>query len=136
MGGVQGIVEELRKSAPAISGSLAVFGDWFGRPGDNFHTLVAVRAADDGCLVVGFDQGETLMVWAPEEISVARRALTIRRARRVRWEWYYYGGPQTAENRFFIEHALTDGRVDVTTNTAWPSRTFAPQSSAPAVQLG
>jgi len=46
------------------SGTLRMFGDWFGRPMDNVHNVVG---AESGCeqLTLTFNNGETLNVWNP-----------------------------------------------------------------------
>jgi hypothetical protein len=54
--------------------------------------------------VLRFNEGETLVVEHPTGISVADDGLRIAQARRVRWEWLYYGRPKTEANRLAIEY--------------------------------
>ncbi len=99
------------KMAQAISrarrlkrGSLQFFGEWFGRPWDNNHSIVAAEAKENH-LRLTFDDDETLDVWDPNELELESDELfLIRSASRVRWEWFSYGEPKTPDNRHYIEY--------------------------------
>jgi hypothetical protein len=55
-------------------GSLSAFGDIFGGRVDNIHTVTSATAEGEPArLVVVFDEGGTLEVWAPEG-GVCRRS--------------------------------------------------------------
>jgi hypothetical protein len=56
------ITEFLQKYATEIRGTLCVFGDWFGRPHDNWHSVIAFEFTE-GHLRFSFNEGETLDVW-------------------------------------------------------------------------
>jgi hypothetical protein len=56
--------------AAQISGSLCVFGDWFGRPMDNCHQLVS-HEEKEGYVRLTFNEGETLEVWEPSPDGAA-----------------------------------------------------------------
>jgi hypothetical protein len=59
------IAERIASALPDLKrGTLRMFGDWFGRPWDNLHTIVAAEA-EENCLILHFDEGETLRVWEP-----------------------------------------------------------------------
>ena len=94
------------------SGSLRMFGDWFGRPMDNVHKLVKAASVAD-CLVLGFDQGETLRVWKPTGYSTEGYTIRIADADHLRWEWYYYGREQRPENLLFHDYLKEDGQIVV-----------------------
>jgi hypothetical protein len=114
-------------------GSLCFYGEWFGRPYDNQHRLTDVRG-DEGSVVLSFDQGETLAVENPIAVSVSDDGLRIAHASRVRWEWFYYGRPQTPENRFAIEYRIdSDGAIAVTDTADWRELDHSPDPSADAV---
>jgi hypothetical protein len=124
------LLTELKK------GSLVVFGDIFGGRIDNIHSVVSAESfADPERLLITFDEGETLEILEPSGSEFGPTVFRISRATRVRWEWFYYGRPQTPENRFFIEHVVVDGRVDVTTNRGRASTGFAPAMNRNAVEL-
>lgn len=94
------------------SGTLRMFGDWFGRPMDNVHKVVKAQAEGD-CLVLTFEEGETLRVWNPSAYSTLGYTIQIAEADRVRWEWYYYGRDRTPENLLFHDYLKEDSRIVV-----------------------
>ena len=128
--------------AVGIAGSLRFFGDWFGgRPYENVHRLTRVEAQEDS-LILRFDAGELLTVWQPQGLEVREKreypyaSLVIGRASRVRWESYYYGRPQVAENLRLIDYVVADEGVRRSTN--WEPQLqgrSSEDSSKPAVEL-
>jgi hypothetical protein len=98
----QKMAQAINRALPRLHGSLQIFGEWFGRPGDNNHSTVAAEG-DENRLT--FDDDETLDVWDPEELELGSDPLlVIRSATRVRWEWFDYGSPKTPDNRHYIEY--------------------------------
>src|SRR5687768_5944486 len=83
-------------------GSLRIFGDWFGRPGDNVHIPKTFSLVND-VLTVTFDNKEILTIWNPSHVQIEERMFKVGEASKVRWEWFYYGRPKIQENRFFLE---------------------------------
>ena len=79
------------------SGSLCMFGCWFGRPMDNIHRSCSAEF-DNDLLTIIFDEGETLEVWNPSELIVDGKVLKIVKASKVKWSWFYYGKPKVPEN--------------------------------------
>src|SRR4029434_8447953 len=91
--------EQIARSIEALpernrSGSLQIWGEWFGRTMDNVHTCVSCKAGSDH-IVLSFDGGERLTVWNPEAVKTRGFTLRIPGASRVRWEWFYYGRPHS-----------------------------------------
>lgn len=83
-------------------GSLCIWGNWFGRPMDNFHRLKVVMFDKDlSTLTLTFDNQERLTIWNADNITETKGHFQIDKADKVLWEWYYYGKPQTEENLFF-----------------------------------
>ena len=124
----------LQEHSNDISGSLCIFGDWFGRPMDNCHRLVSFETKQ-GYLKLSFDQAETLEIWNPQGLKKEKKTFSIHRASRVRWEWFYYGRPHLPENRFAWEHVLKDGLIEATSNASWYSPDFKPSLLKPAVSI-
>jgi hypothetical protein len=79
------------------SGSLCMFGCWFGRPMDNNHRSCSAMFTTD-LLTIKFDQGETLEIWNPSKFIIDDTVLKIPKASKVKWSWFYYGKPQIQEN--------------------------------------
>ena len=117
-----------------IAGTLRVFGDWFGKPMDNVHSVKSFEEKDNYIRLV-FDDDESLEVWDGRGIKITQDKLTINKASRVRWEWFCYGKPKTAENRFFIEHIVKDDKVIASSNVNWYSQVFNPLLKEPAVNI-
>ncbi len=136
MGTAQEIAGDLAARIPALkSGSLSVFGGIFGGRIDNIHVIVSAQAVDEDCLVLDFDGGETLRIWNPDRVTATAAEFKVRDATRVRWEWFYYGREQRAENRYFIEHARLGDDITARTDADWAPRHFSPSSQRPAVEL-
>ena len=89
-------------------GSLCFYGDWFGRPWDNYHTIKCYFYKDD-VLEIGFDEGECLMVFEPLGMTNTEKEFSIRQSKMVQWSWYPYGAPKRELNKILYE--LRDGRV-------------------------
>ena len=134
--GAEALVAEVSRALPDIKrGSLVVFGDIFGGRIDNIHTLVGAEAEADDCAVLHFDQNETLRISNPDGIHVSKDEFRVERASRVRWEWFYYGRPQTPDNLFFREHRALEDHVEASSNVNWYTPTFGPTLDMAAVQL-
>jgi hypothetical protein len=131
------VAAEISSRLPNVRrGSLVVFGDIFGGRIDNIHIVTSAEVAGQPeHLLVRFDNGETLEVWDTDYVVISAEKFRIEDASRVRWEWFYYGRPQTASNRYFIEHVSTGSLVTATTNATWAPSQFAPDASRPAVEL-
>ena len=124
-------------------GALRVWGDWFGRPHDNVHVLSLSRGFGDG-LVLRFLEGETLTVWEPRGLVIdpsrpllamrTRPSVTVSTARRVRWEWYLYGRPRTADNLRFRDYRIVGSDVVCETDEQ-PDMVRRPDIAEPAVQF-
>ena len=87
-------------------GSLSFYGDWFGRPYDNYHKFV-YATCDEELLEIIFEDGERLLVYRPENIVSARKTLEIERAEKIKWIYYPYG----RRERNIITYKLEDKKV-------------------------
>ncbi|PWJ25250.1 hypothetical protein ATK17_1365 [Branchiibius hedensis] len=83
-----------------------MYGEWFGRPLDNQHTIVDVSVENGDVLVLSFNEGEALHVWSPQLLTTDPYQLRIDRADQVRWDWYSYGSPQVEANHQWIDHRV------------------------------
>ena len=94
------------------SGTLRMFGDWFGRPMDNVHRVTDAKGDADR-LILSFNNAEKLTVWNPSEYSTIAYTIRIIDADRVRWEWYYYGRDHALENLLFHDYRKSEGQIIV-----------------------
>ena len=78
-------------------GSLCFYGDWFGRPCDNFHQIIHT-SYDGEILEIIFDQQEHLLVYQPEGITSTARELEIIKAQKVKWLYIPFGSKTTEYN--------------------------------------
>ena len=116
------------------SGTIRIWGQWFGRPMDNVHECIGCQVGEDS-LILKFNEGERLTVWNPGDAFVASSTtLTIRSASRVRWEWHYYGRPKLPENLMFLEYEVHGGKIICHSNSNRSAGEGA-SLSAPAIQL-
>ena len=92
------------------SGSLCFWGNWFGKPHDGNHRIVGSDLLDD-TIVIYFDGAESLTIDAPREWSLDGGKLVVRKAMRVRFQWFYYGRLPSRETLRFDEYHWTDTGV-------------------------
>jgi hypothetical protein len=116
------------------SGTLRFWGDWFGQPHDNLHRIVAAEANSPELRLL-FDQNEVLVVREPSGPAIDGSSFRINFAGRVRFEWFYYGRPQTASNRYFLEYVRNGERLRCSTNVDWYTPKFQTDLALPAVEL-
>ena len=116
-------------------GSLRMFGQWFGKPFDNWH--VPVSASVDGdVLVVVFNDDEELRVREPDGWLFASDVFRIQHASRVTWRWYYYGRPKLLANWCSIEYQVgPGGHVRVRTFDPFDRVPSQASTTFPAVEL-
>ncbi|MGY3718440.1 hypothetical protein ACWE42_23270 [Sutcliffiella cohnii] len=72
-------VTKLRDMKKKPGGSLRFFGEWFGRPYDNYHAVIDSHYEHD-VLEIKCSSGEVIKVWAAIDISVTNNGLTIMKA--------------------------------------------------------
>lgn len=98
------IIELMKKNINNLKkGSLRFWGEWFGRPMDNYHIITCVDfKSEEDVLVFTFNEGETLTVWNPEGIKSDSIELYIKNSIKVKWEWFSYGKPKIQENSYYI----------------------------------
>jgi hypothetical protein len=113
---------------------LRFFGDWFGKPYDNYHIIVSSEAEGD-MLSVGFNENERLTVWNPNGFVTDRKTFRIATAQRVRWEWYLYGRRRIPENLRFLDYLLQAKTVRLTTDFERHVPNPGPEAAAPAVEM-
>jgi hypothetical protein len=129
------IAHEMRVALPEVkTGSLRMWGEWFGRPYDSWHKITGCSAVGS-VLLLAFNEGETLRVDNPEGLEATKTAFSIRSASAVRWEWFYYGKPRIADNLYFYQFIRNGQVVEAQTNADWYSRKFTPSASANAAEL-
>lgn len=108
-------------------GTMRFYGEWHGRPYDNFHRI-SKATLENSCLTVYFEHGEKLTVIAPSGISNKEKYFEIKKADRVIWQYTLSRG--TAVNTYSYQ-PCGDGRILKT--ALGTERRFCPQEDV-AVQ--
>ena len=132
---VDTIAETINAALPDVkAGSLRMWGEWFGKPYDNIHTTIRC-AAVGSALMLEFDRGETLTIENPDGLNVSSTVFSICSASAVRWEWFYYGRPNVAGNRYWYQFVQNGSLVLAQSNVDWYTPNFAPSLKNNAVEL-
>lgn len=93
-------------------GALRFWGEYFGRPYDNFHSPVSAELNDE-ILIIQFKDGERLTVYKPSGIVNEPNDFHIENASKIVWEWYYYGNEHSPENLCKREYTNSAGTAGV-----------------------
>ena len=128
------LASRINATKPLKAGSLRFWGEWFGKPYDNYHRIVGCSATGD-TLRLDFDEGETLTVLKPIELEASATAFAIHLASNVRWEWFYYGRPKTPANLYFYEFVNRGSTIEARTNVDWYSPNLSPSIHEKAVEV-
>lgn len=103
--------ERFQEKLQIAGGSLCIWGEWFGRPCDNFHAVETVVWEKDE-IRIQFREGEFLHIQNPKNIRNEEKQLVIGDASRILWVWYVYGKTHTYENMFVRQYTKrADGSV-------------------------
>ena len=124
------IAEAIRhdRSSGAGNGTVRIFGEWFGRPYDNWHRLTEVRHGASE-LELLFKEGERLLIISPHGLHVDEFVLRISRASHVRWEWFW-PYEHTEGNRHFRAYTFAESAVSDDSRD-----TLSPNWRMPAVEI-
>ncbi|MEO1010533.1 MAG: hypothetical protein AAFX53_04455 [Bacteroidota bacterium] len=117
-------------------GTFRIFGDWFGKPYDNYHEIESADFCNQlKCLTLNFKGGEQLEVYNPEHIFEASSFLKIIKADRIKLTWFYFGKPQTKNNQYFLDYSLKDKKITTETNVDWYKPLFDVSLGEPALMI-
>lgn len=129
------IADRINAALPNVkAGSLRMWGEWFGKPYDNLHSINRSSAVGS-TLMLEFDGGETLTIENPEGLEISATVFSIRSASAVRWEWFYYGRPHTEGNLYFYEFARSGSVVEAQSNVDWYKPNLSPSPNKNAAEL-
>lgn len=115
------------------AGSLTFWGNWFGRPHDNLHRIVGADVYESTTIIY-FDHAESLIIDRPEGWTLDGGQLLVRKADRVRFQWFHYGRIPVRETLRFLEYRKTGDDIGFTTDFE-PAPGVEPSLNSPAVQL-
>ncbi len=91
-------------------GTLRFWGEWFGRPYDNFHRVQSAQYDTATYELFVYFEGEVLRIKQPYEICNTEREFYVVDAEEISWQWSSYGELVTKDNQnFIIYHKNSDG---------------------------
>jgi hypothetical protein len=83
-------------------GTLRFWGNWFGKPMDNYHEIKMVEYDNETeKLTLTLSEGEKIRIWSPSAVKIGKKELRIEEADKIFFEWHYYGKNKTDENLRF-----------------------------------
>jgi hypothetical protein len=127
------IADLIQRGLPTLKqGTLRFWGQWFGRPYDNIHTVTGASAEGDS-LEVRFNNGETLRIVKPVKAIVGAAQFVIGDAAKLRWEWNAYGNPP--RRRYFEEYDRKGDEIEATTDVDWYTPVLRPSATEVAVEI-
>lgn len=81
------------------SGTLRFFGEWFGRPYDNYHQVTSAHHnLEEDILTIRFKGGETCIINNPRGIVSTHRVFCVEKASAITFSWYLYGSEKVDDN--------------------------------------
>lgn len=108
------------------SGTLRFWGDWFGRPYDNFHTVVNHELSENLCILY-FNNGEICTIIDPIGIISNPTTFHITDASSIKWQWYLYGEPKLEKNMRIISYVRNHETITVKNGSSPINRSFSPK---------
>lgn len=90
----------MKEIAISYGGSMRFWGEWFGKPMDNFHRVTkAFYDNNANVLTMHFNAGEICTVYGPIGVLSTEQTFHVENAARVVWSYPYYKSPQGPEVR-------------------------------------
>lgn len=116
MADLEELTGAIRRILPGLKcGSMRLWGESLGRPGEDGHVLIGCQAVND-CLRLRFEDDEVLAVWNPLDVKITTKRFRIGSADCMRFTQYHGGRPRLPENILYRDYALQDGIVVFRTN--------------------
>ena len=124
------------KKIKISGGTLRFWGNWFGRPMDNYHQIKGVDFSNDQkILKLTLDEGEVITIWNPSKIEIGPKELHIKKADKILLEWFSYGAEKIEENFLFDSYTNDGIKVYFETNLLPEKRINQTNILEPALSL-
>ena len=79
------LTEQYKESKASLSGTLTVWGDTIGRPGDTLYSLNEIKITKEGVIVFEFNNSCVQLV-NPIDIYVNKMIIAVRKSDKIIWE--------------------------------------------------
>lgn len=117
-------------------GTIRIFGDWLGRPYDNYHELNTAQFDQTlNLLTLHFTKGEQLEIYNPEHIFEASTFLKIVKADSIKLTFFDPNKTQTKENQYLRDYRLNDKKITTKASPNWYKPTFDVSLGEPALMI-
>ena len=118
------------------SGTLRFWGNWFGKPMDNYHEIVNIEYNRiEDILVLILDESDKITIWKPTDIEISQNELKIQEASKILFEWYLYGQNKIDENLRFESYKKDGFKIEFDTNFMPDKRKVKCNISHPALSI-
>ena len=116
------VLKYQNKNGLLKGGSLCFWGQWFGKPYDNFHEINSIEFnSDKNILTIVFIANEKLIITHPLIIEEYTNKIEIKTADSIYFEWYDYGKPQTPKHLLYYHFIRTGNKILGKNNIHWSS---------------
>lgn len=134
MSNLNEIAALISSSLPFVKrGTPRLFGVWFGKPYDNWYTIIGCHVIDSH-LIIYFDNDMLLHVWSPSGVTCNKEIFKIVDADKVRLEWCLNRQPRPLD-ACFMELVKRDGALDALPRGEGLFSIFRPSLEEPAVEV-
>ncbi|WMI68257.1 hypothetical protein [Mangrovimonas sp. YM274] len=117
-------------------GTLRFWGNWFGKPMDNYHEIINVELdKTNNILILNLNDGEKVKLWNPSDLEIGQKELRIKKADKILLEWHLYGENKTEENLRFESYRNNGISIEFETNFMPDKRNVECHKSEPALSI-
>lgn len=78
------LINQFHKNGTIRHGSISIYGDSIGKPGDNFYLLEAIQRLDNDTIIFEFHQ-DKIIVYSPTNIVLNEKVIGIQSAKKIEW---------------------------------------------------
>ncbi len=117
-------------------GTLRFWGNWFGKPMDNYHEIKNVEFDNrKNILTLTLGEDEKLKIWNPSNLEIGRKELRIKNADKILFEWHLYGESKSEENLRFESYINNGVNIEFATDFMTDDRKTECYKSEPALSI-
>lgn len=125
------IVERLKNNENLFNGgAIRIYGDWIGKPYENFHNLKTAEFNNElNLLTLFFEENEKLEIYNPRNIFEAITFFKVIDADRIKFTWY------NGKNQYFYDYKPSNNKILTETNADEDKPLFDVSLGEPALMI-
>jgi hypothetical protein len=117
-------------------GTIRFWGNWFGKPMDNYHEIENVEFdKTNNILILTLNDGEKITLWNPSDLEIGHKELRIKKADKILFEWHLYGENKIGENLRFESYKNNGLSIEFETDFMPEKRNVVCHKSEPALSI-